>query len=72
VDAQVESSLAAEAKEDAVGPLDVDDMGNILGGDGQVVDLVSELVVGLDGGDVGVDQDRLDAGFFEGLEGLGA
>jgi hypothetical protein len=29
-------------------------------------------VVGLDGRDVGVDQDRVDAGFFESLQSLGA
>jgi hypothetical protein len=45
---------------------------DILGGDGEVVDLIGQLVVGLDGRNVGVDQDRLDVGFLEGLQSLGA
>ena len=45
---------------------------DVFWGDGQVVYLVGEAVVGLDGGDVGVDEDRGDTSLPEGLEGLGA
>jgi hypothetical protein len=69
---EVESSLTTERQEDAVRLLLLDDIGNILGGDGEVVDLVSQTVVGLDGSDVGVDEHRSNAGFLESLEGLGA
>ena len=69
---EVEGSLTTERKEDAVRLLLLDDIGDILGGDGEVVDLVSQAVVGLNGSDVGVDEHRSNAGFLESLEGLGA
>jgi hypothetical protein len=46
-------------------------VGNIFRCDGEVVDFVCELVVCLNGSDVGVDEDGLDAGFLESLQGLG-
>jgi hypothetical protein len=69
---EVESSLTTERQEDAIGLLLLDDIGDILGGNGEVVDLVSQTVVGLDGSDVGVDEDRSNTGFLEGLESLSA
>jgi hypothetical protein len=69
---EVESSLATERQENAIGLLLLDDIGDILGGDGEVVDLVSQTVVGLDGSDVGVDEHRRNAGLFKGLESLSA
>lgn len=46
-------------------------MGDIFWCDRKVVDFVRELVVGLDGCNVGVDEDRLDTGFLESFQSLG-
>jgi len=70
LDTEVEGGLASEREEDAIGLLALDDVLDILDGDGEVVDLVGKAVVGLDGRNVGVDEDRGDASLFEGLEGL--
>jgi hypothetical protein len=72
LDTQVKGSLATVGKENAVGTLTLEDVGAVLSGNRQIVDLVGEGVVGLDGGDVGVEEDRGDAGLLEGLQGLGA
>jgi hypothetical protein len=69
---QVQSGLTTEGKEDTIGTLALNDVSDVFGSNGEVVDFVGELVVGLDGRDVGVDQDRVDAGFFESLQSLGA
>jgi hypothetical protein len=72
LDTQVEGGLSTKGQEDAIGLLLLDDIGDVLGSDGEVVDLVSQTVVGLDGSDVGVDENRGDASLLQGLEGLGS
>ncbi|KAI6760251.1 hypothetical protein HG531_013452 [Fusarium graminearum] len=69
---KVESSLTTKGQEDTIRLLLLDDVRNILGGDREVIDLISQTVVGLDGSDVGVDEHRSNAGFLESLEGLSA
>lgn len=53
-DANVESGLAAKGEEDAVWSFSLEDVGDVFGGDGEVVDLVGEVVRGLNGGDIGL------------------
>lgn len=72
LDAAVEGGLASKSEEDAIGTLALDDVLEVLWGDGQEVDGVGEGVRGLDGGDVGVHQDGLDVGLLEGLDRLRA
>jgi hypothetical protein len=54
---QVQTGLTTEGKKDTIGALALNDVGNIFGGDGKVVNFIGKLVVGLNGGDVGVNQD---------------
>ena len=70
LDTQIEGGLTTEGQEDTIGLLPLDDVLDVLGGDGEVVDLVGEGVVGLDGSDVGVDQHGSNTGLLEGLERL--
>ena len=67
---QVQCSLATERQENAVGALFLDNIGDVFRGDREVVDFVGEDVGSLDGSDVGVDKDGLDASFFQSLERL--
>ncbi len=67
---KIEGRLATEREEDSIRLFLLDDVLDVLGGDGEVVDLVGEAVVGLDGGNVRVDEHRGHAGLLEGLEGL--
>jgi hypothetical protein len=69
---QVESGLTTEGQEDTVGALTLDNVGDIFGGDGKIVDLVGQLVVGLDGRDIRVDQDGLNTSLLQSLESLRA
>jgi len=69
---QIQGGLTTKGKHDTIGLLALNDVGNIFGGYGQVVDLIGQLVVGLDSRNVGIDQDRLDVGLLEGLQSLGA
>jgi hypothetical protein len=68
----VEGGLAPEGQEDAVGPLLLDHLLDVLGRDRQEVGGVGHALAGLDGRDVRVDEDGPDALLAEGLEGLGA
>lgn len=72
LDTEVEGSLSTKGEEDAVGLFSLNYVRDIFGGDGEVVDLVRKGVVCLDGGNVGVDEHRRNAGLLEGLESLGA
>jgi hypothetical protein len=69
---QVESGLTTEGQEDTVRALTLNNVGDIFGGDGEIVDLVGQLVIGLDCRDVRVDQDGLNASLLQSLQGLGA
>ena len=64
----VQRRLPAEGQHDAVRPLLLNDLLDEVRGDGQEVNLVGHALRGLHGGDVGVDEDGLDALFLEGLE----
>ena len=70
LDTEVERSLATKAEEDAVGLLLLDNVFDIFGGNRQVVNFIGEHVRRLDSSNVGVDENRLDAGLLEGLESL--
>jgi hypothetical protein len=72
LNADVEGRLAAKGEEDAVGPLLLEDRSDIVGRDGQEVDLGREVVRGLDRRNVGVDENRLNVGLLQGLDGLRA
>ena len=72
LDGEVKASLPAEGREDAVGALLLDYPGDDLKGQGFDVYDVGDVLVGHDGGWVGVDQHGGDALFAEGLAGLGA
>lgn len=65
---EIQGGLAAKRQEDAIGLFSLNDIRDVFGSDGQVVDLVGKRVVGLNGSNVWVDKDRGDARFFESLE----
>ena len=72
VHGQVETGLSAQGGQDRVGPLLLDDLGHR--GDVQRldIDVVGDVLVGHDGGGVGVDQHHLHTLFLQGAAGLGA
>ncbi len=72
LDADVERTLPAKREQDAIGALLFEHVGDIVGRDGEEVDLAREVVRGLDGCDVWVDEDGFDLAFPEGLDCLGA
>ncbi len=72
LDTDVQGGLTTHRDEDGVGALLLDDLGDELGGDGEEVDARGHALAGLDGGDVGVDEDDLDVLLLQGLDGLGA
>ena len=69
---QVQAGLAAERRQQRVGPLALDDLRDDLGGERLDVGAVGELRVGHDRRRVGVDQDDLVALLAQRLAGLGA
>ena len=72
LDPAVERGLAAEAEQDAVRLLRLDHLLDELGRHRHEVDLVGQVLRGLDGGDVGVDQDGADPLLLERLDRLAA
>mmetsp|Transcript_18061 Transcript_18061/g.42645 ORF Transcript_18061/g.42645 Transcript_18061/m.42645 type:complete len:263 (+) Transcript_18061:2073-2861(+) len=71
----VQCGLSTHGNHDTVGFLLLDNFFDVFGSDGQeedVISLLRRLVVrvGLDRGDVGVDQNNFDAFFFQSLNGL--
>ncbi len=64
--------MAAKGEEDAIWSLLLDHIGDVLRGDREVVDLVGENMVRLDGGNVGIDQYGGNPSLLKGLEGLRA
>ena len=72
VHGQVQPGLAAERRQQGVGPLGLDHLGHDLPGERLDVRPVGHLRIGHDGGRIGVDQHDLVALFAEGLAGLGA
>ena len=69
---QVQAGLTAQGGQDGVGTLLLNDLSD--GGDVQRldIDVVSNILIGHNGGGVGVDQHHLDALFLQGTAGLGA
>ena len=63
--ATVESGLSAKAEQDAVRTLFLDDSFYEIWGDRQEIDSVSHAFRCLYGGDVRIDEDRLDAFLFQ-------
>jgi hypothetical protein len=70
--AEVEGGLAAEAQGDGVGFFFFDDARDDFFGEWLEINRVGHVAVGLDGGDVGVDQDGLNPLLFERHDGLRA
>ncbi len=68
----IESRLSAPGQHDAVGSLLLDDLLYKIRRDGLEVYLVGNALTGLDGGDIGVDEHRVDALLAQGLQGLTA
>ena len=66
----VEGGLSAEGQHDAVGVFLLDDLFNEEGGHGEEVYTVGHALGRLDGGNIGVDQNGLNAFFLESLESL--
>ena len=65
---QVQRSLSTEAEENAIRLLLLNDIFGVFGCYRQVVNFVGEHVGRLDGSNIGVEKDGLDASFLEGLE----
>ena len=65
---QVQRSLATEGQEDAVGAFLFDNIGDVFRSDREIVDFICKHVCSLNGSDVGVDENGLDASLFQGLE----
>ena len=72
LDPHIQRALAAKRQQYPVRALLLEDIGDVVDGDGEEVDVVCEVVGGLPGRDVGVDEDGADALLAEGLHGLGA
>ena len=66
--AAVEGGLSAEGQHDAIGAFLLDDLFHEEGGHGEEVDTVCHALGRLNGGNIGVNQDGLNAFFLEGLE----
>ena len=69
-DATVQGRLSAEGQHDAVRTFLCDDLLHEVRRHGEEIDLVGHAFRGLHGGDVGIDEDGLDALFLQGFEGL--
>ena len=72
VHGHVQPGLAAQGGQDGVGPLFLDDLGHAGDVEGLNIHVVGDVLVGHDGGGVGVDQHHLHALFLQGVAGLGA
>ena len=70
LDAAVERGLSAEAQQDAVGAFLGDDALDEVRLHGEEINLVGHALRGLHGGDIGVDEHRLDALLTQGFQGL--
>lgn len=67
----VQSTLTTEGKKNTVGLLLLNDVLDVLRVDGNEVNNVGKLLAGLNGGDVGVDENRLNTFLLQGFDGLG-
>lgn len=72
LDTDVQGTLSTEGEQNTIWSLLFEDVCNIVRSDWQEIDLVGEMVGGLDGCDVGVDEDGVDVALFEGFDGLGS
>jgi hypothetical protein len=66
----VQGGLTTKGEEDPIWAFLFENVRDIIGGDGEEVDFVCEVVGGLDGSDVGVDEDGGDVALSECLDGL--
>jgi hypothetical protein len=71
LDSDAERGLSTESAVDTIWFLVLDDLEHKVWGDWQEVDLVGETLGSLNRGNVGIDQDGVDAFFLERLDGLG-
>ncbi|CAI6053242.1 unnamed protein product [Clonostachys chloroleuca] len=70
LDTDLESGLTTKGNVDGVGALVLDDLADELSVDREEVHLVGETLGGLNGGNVGVDEHRVDAFLLQSLDGL--
>ncbi|KAI6769203.1 hypothetical protein HG531_010307 [Fusarium graminearum] len=70
LDTDLEGSLSTKGDIDGIGTLVLDDLADEVGVDRKEVNLVGQTLGGLDSGDVGVDEDGVDALLLQGLDGL--
>ena len=70
LDTDVKGGLTTESQQDTIWALLLENVGDVVGRDGQEVDLGRKVVRGLDSSDVGVDEDGVDVALAEGLDGL--
>jgi len=68
----VQGTLASESEQNTVRSLLLENVGDIIGSDGQEVDLRSEMMRRLDSSNVRVDEDRVDLALLEGFDSLGS
>ena len=72
VHGQVQADLTAQGGQNCIGMLFFDDLGERITIQRLDIHVVGDILVGHDGGRVGVDQHHLDALFLQGAAGLGA
>ncbi|GKT45601.1 LOW QUALITY PROTEIN: uncharacterized protein ColSpa_05782 [Colletotrichum spaethianum] len=72
LDTDLQSGLSTECDIDGIRSLVLDDLADEFGVDREEVHLVGETLGRLDGSNVGVDEDSVDALLFQGLDGLRA
>jgi len=71
LDTDLEGSLSTESDIDGIGTLVLDDLSDKVGVDRKEVNLVSQSLGGLNSGNVGVDEDGVDALLLQSLDSLG-
>ena len=70
LDTDLEGSLSTKGDIDGIGTLVLDDLSDKVGVDRKEVNLVGQSLGGLDGGDVGVDEDGVDALLLQSFDSL--
>jgi hypothetical protein len=71
LDTNVQRTLSSEGEEDTIRSLLLEHVGDVVGSDGEEVNLGGKVVGCLDGSDVGVDEDGVDVALSESFDSLG-
>ena len=72
LDTNLKSGLTTESDVNGIRALVLDDFSHKIGGHGKEIDLVGETFRCLDGGNVGIDENGVDALFFESFNSFGS